>query len=225
MFCQRGREVYIFANGNIKKVHTCKVKPFKCEVTIDIEEENNTKKERNVTIQSNDEDNSDTTQFRQKIEENSDRREFGHSANSDTRVQTEENSDGREFRRSSDSDTRVQTEENSDRRKFRRSIDSEDIEEKEEMKKDTIGTYWMLVENNECYNDEITTYVVELPVSQHNTPEVHAAKAIEIQNLNDYETFEEVEDCGQERISRRWVITVKEAHDGQKTKCKAMLVA
>ena len=93
------------------------------------------------------------------------------------------------------------------------------------MKKDTIGTYWMLVENNECYNDEITTYVVELPVSQHNTPEVHAAKAIEIQNLNDYETFEEVEDCGQERISSRWVITVKEAHDGQKTKCKAMLVA
>ena len=62
-------------------------------------------------------------------------------------------------------------------------------------------------------------------VSQHNKPEVKEAKVVEMRNLRDYETFEEVEDCGQERISSRWVITVKEAHDGQKTKYKARLVA
>ena len=51
------------------------------------------------------------------------------------------------------------------------------------------------------------------------------AKEVEMKNLKDYDTFEEVEDCGQERITSRWVITVKEAHDGQKTKYKARLVA
>ena len=30
-FCQRGREVFLFANGNLKKVASCKVKPFKVE--------------------------------------------------------------------------------------------------------------------------------------------------------------------------------------------------
>ena len=34
VFCQR---VYDFANGNIKKLHACKVKPFKCHVTIGVE--------------------------------------------------------------------------------------------------------------------------------------------------------------------------------------------
>ena len=73
--------------------------------------------------------------------------------------------------------------------------------------------------------DEIVPYVVELPRSQHNTPEVKAAKEVEMKNLKDYETFEEVDDTGQERITGRWVITKKENHDGQKTKYKARLVA
>ena len=34
-----------------------------------------------------------------------------------------------------------------------------------------------------------------------------------------------MEDSGQDRITSRWVITMKEAHDGQKTKFKARLVA
>ena len=66
---------------------------------------------------------------------------------------------------------------------------------------------------------------MELPVSQHNKPEVRLAKETEIKNLVDYGTFEEVDDTGQERITSRWVITVKEAHDGQKIKFKARLVA
>ena len=59
----------------------------------------------------------------------------------------------------------------------------------------------MKKKRNECYNNEITTYVVELPVSQHKKPEVLEAKAVEMKNLKDYDTFEEVEDCGQERIT------------------------
>ena len=50
-------------------------------------------------------------------------------------------------------------------------------------------------------------------------------KDTELKNLNDYGTFEEVADSGQDRITSRWVITSKEAHDGQKTKVKARLVA
>ena len=41
----------------------------------------------------------------------------------------------------------------------------------------------------------------------------------------DYETFEEVADEGQNVIGSRWVITVKEKHDGQKQQCKARFVA
>ena len=45
VFCQRGREVYIFANGNIKKIHVCKVKPFNRDVSIDVEEVDEKKEE------------------------------------------------------------------------------------------------------------------------------------------------------------------------------------
>ena len=81
------------------------------------------------------------------------------------------------------------------------------------------------LENHECYDKEITSYVVEIPTNQHNKPEVIAAKETELKNLQDYETYEEVQDTGQDRITSRWVVTMKEAHDGQKTKCKARLVA
>ena len=43
--------------------------------------------------------------------------------------------------------------------------------------------------------------------------------------MTDYETFEEVNDVGQNRIGSRWVITRKEKHDGQKNEYKARLVA
>ena len=49
-------------------------------------------------------------------------------------------------------------------------------------------------------------------------------KITEIKNLEDYETFELVEDIGQETIGSRWVVTKKEKHDGQKTQYKALLV-
>ena len=43
-------------------------------------------------------------------------------------------------------------------------------------------------------------YTIELPVSQHSTPKVKAAKMNEIRNLKHYNTLEEVQDEGQERI-------------------------
>ena len=76
----------------------------------------------------------------------------------------------------------------------------------------------------ECF-DDITTFVVEVPVKEHQRPEVIAAKEKEMQNLKNYDVFEKVKDEGQITIGTRWVITKKEAHDGQKTKYKGRLVA
>ena len=67
-------------------------------------------------------------------------------------------------------------------------------------------------------------FVVEVPVSEHNKPEIKDAKMKDIQNLDDYETFDLVEDVGQECIGSRWVITQEEMHNGQKTQFKARLV-
>ena len=76
-----------------------------------------------------------------------------------------------------------------------------------------------------CVYLESAIFTVEVPVSEHKRPEVKEAKIKEIKNLEDYETFELVEDIGQETIGSRWVITKKEKHDGQKTEYKAWLVA
>ena len=55
--------------------------------------------------------------------------------------------------------------------------------------------------------------------------EVVEAKKKEMQNLKDYDTFEEVIDRGQDRITSRWIITKKQKHDGQKCIYKARLVS
>ena len=68
-------------------------------------------------------------------------------------------------------------------------------------------------------------YTVEVPKAEQNTPEVKEAKAKEMRNLEDYGVFELVDIVGQECIGIRWVVTRKEAHDGQKTQIKARLVA
>ena len=59
----------------------------------------------------------------------------------------------------------------------------------------------------------------------HKKPEVIEAKQKEIENLEKYGVFEEVEDKGQETVDSRWVITRKEKADGQKQKVKGKLVA
>ena len=51
------------------------------------------------------------------------------------------------------------------------------------------------------------------------------AKQKEIENLEIYRVFEEVEKEGQDTVDSRWVITRKEKSDGQKQKVKGRLVA
>ena len=96
--------------------------------------------------------------------------------------------------------------------------------ERRELERDKTSTFWLQMENTECFND-VTVYAVEVPVAEHKKPEVMEAKEKELENLAKYEVFEEVEDAGQERISSRWVITRKERADGQKTEYKGRLVA
>ena len=72
---------------------------------------------------------------------------------------------------------------------------------------------------------DLSTYTLELPVSEHETPEVKEAKMAEVNNLLDYDVFEEVKDEGPDTIGSRWVVTAKEKHDDQKQKTKARLVA
>ena len=88
---------------------------------------------------------------------------------------------------------------------------------------DNVGTKYLKVINSVSFSDS-SIYTVELPFSEHGTPEVKEAKMTEVRNLLDYEVFEEVEDKEQETIGSRWVVTAKEKNDGQKQKTKARLV-
>ena len=90
--------------------------------------------------------------------------------------------------------------------------------------KDCVGAQYLKVVNYMSFSD-YAIYTVELPVSKHGTPEVKQAKQTEVENLMDYDVFEEVKDEGQETIGSRWVVTEKEKHDGQKLQTKARLVA
>ena len=65
---------------------------------------------------------------------------------------------------------------------------------------------YLKTEQNVCFLEN-AIFTVEVPVSQHNMPEVKEAKLKEIQNLEDYEMFDCVEDIGQEFIVSRGVIT------------------
>ena len=75
---------------------------------------------------------------------------------------------------------------------------------------DAVATYWMTAEQHENF-ESYAVYTVEIPAKEQNTPEVDEAKHKEIENLVKFDVFEEVDDCGQERIGSRWVIT----HSGE----------
>ena len=95
---------------------------------------------------------------------------------------------------------------------------------KEKEKEESIGTFWMKMEQSES-SEDIAIYTVEIPSREQNTPEVKEAKLNEVENLMRYEVFEEVDDHRQEKISSRWVVTRKENADGQKAQIKGRLVA
>jgi hypothetical protein len=158
VFCQRGENVWVWANGDLKKVAKCKIQ---------------TCRKRSIPEE-------------EKVE------------NEDIPKENVEKYIGPKTRSKS--------------------------KEREE-EKDSIGAYWMTVENSECFSDDQTVFVVEVPVKYHKLPEIVEAKETEMKNLEDFDTFEEVQDIGQAKVGSRWVITEKEKHDGQKKKYKARLVA
>ena len=67
--------------------------------------------------------------------------------------------------------------------------------------------------------------VVEIPVKEHGRAECVEAKKTEMNNLINFDTFEEVTDIGQPMIQSRWILTEKQAHNGQKKKVKGRIVA
>ena len=79
--------------------------------------------------------------------------------------------------------------------------------------------------HEECFENEHTTYVIQIPVREHGRANVSEAKARELENLKKFGVFEEVDDDGQDTVGTHWVITKKEPQDGQKTKVKGRLVA
>ena len=85
--------------------------------------------------------------------------------------------------------------------------------QRRELEQDKISTFWMKIENAE-YFDDVAIYTVEVLVKEHKRPEVIEAKEKEIENLEKYGVFEEVEDNEQETVGSRWVITRKEKADG-----------
>ena len=64
------------------------------------------------------------------------------------------------------------------------------------------------MEKSVCFLEN-SIYVVEVPVREHGKAEVIEAKEKEIKNLETYETFEEVDDEGQEIIGSIWIATEK----------------
>merc|ERR1712002_481627 len=105
-------------------------------------------------------------------------------------------------------------------------IELEEIqnETRKDLQNDVIGAKYLQVEKSVYFMDH-EIFTVEVPVKEHNKPEMIEAKNKEIENLKTYETFEEVEDIGQTTIGSRWIVTEKQKHDGQKQDYKARLVA
>jgi len=75
-------------------------------------------------------------------------------------------------------------------------------------------------EENEDHTEVLVVDQDNMVYKVKTCEKTEQAKIEEVQKLKDFETFSVVEDTGQERISTRWVITIKE--DGRK---KARLVA
>ena len=68
-------------------------------------------------------------------------------------------------------------------------------------------------------------YTVEILAKEQNTLEVEEVKHKEIENLLNFDVFEEIDDYDQERRGPRWVVTQKEKADGQKSQITGRIVA
>ena len=129
MFVTNSGDVFIFANGNIRKVPRCNVQLCENEVEND----------------------------KGKGEKNDAKVQF------DEKVQYEEQGFGNDIE---DKDIEVVN-----KRVTRSMTDAK----REEMRKEEISTFWLQVENSECF-DEMTIYTVEVPLREHKRPDVIEAK-------------------------------------------------
>ena len=154
VFAVKGNEVFIFANGSVRKVPRCNVQLCKTEVT---ESESEESKEENVEEQKG---------VSVRFEEQS----FGENINEDDLEKKE-------------------------RRVMRSMTDVE----RRELERNKVSTFWMKVENTECF-DDVTIYTVEVPVKEHKRPEVVEAKEKEIENLEKYGVFEKSDDEGKKQL-------------------------
>ena len=200
IFAIKGNSVFLFANGSMRKIPRCNVKLCKRrEEESDFPHIHPLRRSQVVSQPGNCAGGNDTPEVRKEkvdfVDNEDEKVDFGDNIEED---------DVKEF----------------DRMRTR----SMERKKREELEKDNISTFWLTVENNECY-DDIAVYAVEVPTKEHKRMEVVEAKEKELQNLFNYDVFEEVEDKGQERIGSRWVITQKEKADGQKTVFKGRLVA
>ena len=82
----------------------------------------------------------------------------------------------------------------------------EENEDEKEVRKDElndgIGAKYLRMERSVCFMDH-SIYLVKVTVREHGKAEIIEAKNNEIKNLKTYETFEEVDDEGQETIGSR----------------------
>ena len=146
VFAVKGRDIFIFANGGIKKVPRCNIQL--CEP----------------------EDDENAEEKEEKIKE--DKKENSLVNFGDLPEELEDKEENRRV-------TRSMTE-----------IERRDLERRN-FEREQIATFWMKLENNECF-DDISIYTVEVTVREHKTPEVIEAKQKDIENLEKYEVFEEV---------------------------------
>merc|ERR1712240_31108 len=128
---QRGRVVWLYTNGDIKKVAACKVKPYKL-VDQEAIKESGKEVSKPVLLE-----------------------------------------DGLES--------------------VKNLMDKKDDPTEAEL--DTVGAKYLKVVNRVSFSD-MAIYTVELPVSEHWRPEVREAKDTEVNNLLDYDVFEDVGDVG-----------------------------
>jgi len=226
VFCHEGVNVWLWNNGELIKVNQCKVIPHRLLLR---EGETEDANDDSVDVGLDHHEHMVGSNANKDVldgvlgghgatsnKDVSDEVLGGHGAtsNKDVDKEKEEEKDVSKIRPRTRSVSRMEKEVSFDLDK-----------EKDDRIEERGATYLMRVERQECFDTEITTYVVEVPLKDHGKEEVVEAKQREIENLRLYDTFEEVEDVGQETIGSRWVITKKEKQDGQKTIIKARLVA
>ena len=81
----------------------------------------------------------------------------------------------------------------------------------------------MSIEKNECLDDEIAFLLLKFQRKNMERKKFWKQNR-DIENLQKFWTFEEIEDEGKDKITSRWVILKRLKHDGQKEEYKARLL-